>query len=391
MRVRILSMKCIILTVMALAGCGGGGGSSALPVGSAGSVNSGTVAKSVVGTSGQQITVSNSTYTATGATTVTLNGAPATPVDVQPGMQVTITREGASDAVASIEIEGELEGMIEQIDPASGQFTVMGQTVVVSDQTVFSGVAGVIGLTAGRIVEVHGLPNDSGMVAATRVEVKPATRSVYISGPIANLDSARKTFGIRAVTVDFTTATLPAPPLADGLFVKVKGTFANGVLTATGIRVRRAHPDHGHVELEGVVDGYNAAGGTFTVHGRQIQLTASTLYQHGVAGDMANGVKVEVKGTVTNGVITATTVEIDVRHGVTTHGPLGVAPPLPGKLVYDTSCTGCHRLGSYDTTGSAPDLSGRGALVSGKLTGGHKGITLNAPQVSDLTAFIATK
>jgi mono/diheme cytochrome c family protein len=65
--------------------------------------------------------------------------------------------------------------------------------------------------------------------------------------------------------------------------------------------------------------------------------------------------------------------------------------PLPGKAVYDGNCSGCHRLGSYDAAGSAPDLSGKGALVGGKFTAGvsgHMGRTLSAQQISDVKAFL---
>jgi mono/diheme cytochrome c family protein len=64
---------------------------------------------------------------------------------------------------------------------------------------------------------------------------------------------------------------------------------------------------------------------------------------------------------------------------------------LPGQSVYDGNCSGCHRVGSYDPAGSAPDLSGEGSLVDGKFTAGvmgHMGITLSAQQITDVKAFL---
>jgi mono/diheme cytochrome c family protein len=68
-----------------------------------------------------------------------------------------------------------------------------------------------------------------------------------------------------------------------------------------------------------------------------------------------------------------------------------IPPTLPGKAVYDNSCSGCHRLGTYDATGSAPNLSSKGSLVGTKYTAGirgHNGITLSATQMTDVTAFL---
>ena len=63
----------------------------------------------------------------------------------------------------------------------------------------------------------------------------------------------------------------------------------------------------------------------------------------------------------------------------------------PGKTVYDTQCSGCHRLGSYDASGSAPNLSGAGSKISGKYTAGvsgHKGKTLTATEIANLKTFV---
>lgn len=72
--------------------------------------------------------------------------------------------------------------------------------------------------------------------------------------------------------------------------------------------------------------------------------------------------------------------------------PTPTPPPTvdPGKTVYDARCASCHRLGTYDAAGSAPNLSGGGSKVSGKYTAGvsgHKGITLTATDINNLKTF----
>jgi mono/diheme cytochrome c family protein len=71
--------------------------------------------------------------------------------------------------------------------------------------------------------------------------------------------------------------------------------------------------------------------------------------------------------------------------------PTPTPTPATGQAVYDSDCAGCHRLGSYDKTGSAPDLSGDGNKVGTKYSAdkkGHKGITLTATEISNLSTFL---
>jgi mono/diheme cytochrome c family protein len=62
------------------------------------------------------------------------------------------------------------------------------------------------------------------------------------------------------------------------------------------------------------------------------------------------------------------------------------------STVYDNNCSGCHKLGTYDPNGSAPNLSGKGGLVSTKFpqpgVAGHNGITLSGQQITDVSAFL---
>jgi len=62
-----------------------------------------------------------------------------------------------------------------------------------------------------------------------------------------------------------------------------------------------------------------------------------------------------------------------------------------GASVYTSNCGGCHRLGTYDTSGSAPDLLGKSSLIDSYYragVSGHKGITLTATNISELKTFI---
>ncbi|MRR37547.1 c-type cytochrome, partial [bacterium] len=74
-----------------------------------------------------------------------------------------------------------------------------------------------------------------------------------------------------------------------------------------------------------------------------------------------------------------------------TTSPTPTPTPTTGKAVYDANCKGCHRLGTYDPSGSAPNLSGDGSALSGEYTAGvrgHQGITLSSTEISNLRTFL---
>ena len=82
----------------------------------------------------------------------------------------------------------------------------------------------------------------------------------------------------------------------------------SGQLWATRIKIR--NPDN-EVRIEGPVDNLAAPG--FTIYGVSIQTTASTQWQNTLTGfsDLTTGMRVEVHGTISGGVITATEVGRD--------------------------------------------------------------------------------
>ncbi|HIJ95384.1 MAG TPA: cytochrome c [Desulfuromonadales bacterium] len=70
-------------------------------------------------------------------------------------------------------------------------------------------------------------------------------------------------------------------------------------------------------------------------------------------------------------------------------GPASSSPGTqPGKVLYDVTCSECHRLGTYDSAGLAANLSGKTGIIAVKISTGHKGISLNAQQITDLTNFM---
>jgi mono/diheme cytochrome c family protein len=161
-------------------------------------------------------------------------------------------------------------------------------------------------------VEVHGFGDDQGGVRATRVFRKPAGTGEFESKGFVTALGATS-FGLSltpggaaVVTVNF-TGSLPAGT-ANGSFVEVKSAAApvGAVVTATLIRLEDKLGVAGEkVEVEGIVSSGTLA--SFVINGQTVVTSASTVFEGGVSGDFAVGVKLEAEGPLNaNGAIAAT-------------------------------------------------------------------------------------
>ena len=143
-------------------------------------------------------------------------------------------------------------------------------------------------------------------------------------GKVAGLSG--HTLMINGLTVDFTAATpsgfASGQPANDDLVV-VRGTKFDAtkvLLTADTVELASTDPrksgdgNHsasGHVELEGVISNYVTAA-DFQVDGAKVTTNTNTLFKGGIASDLADNVRVEVRGMLdANNVLVADAVEIE--------------------------------------------------------------------------------
>jgi len=238
-------------------------------------------------------------------------------VDVDAGAISTDTTAGTSSATATaIQFGSQIKGAIESIDTAAGTLHVLGQTVSVDATTVFDGVAnGLAGLQPGNLVEIFAFfDSASGTYQATRIELKTTLSEFKLRGLVANLDTTAKTFTIGGATISYAgIASTDLPALANGLLVRVKlqTTALGGVWSATKIRTAaQAIQDHAEAEVEGVVTDFTSLA-SFKVNGVAVDASGSGVVFHdGTGAEVANGVRIEVEGTMQSGVLVATKVEL---------------------------------------------------------------------------------
>ena len=320
-----------------LAGCGGGGdaGTSAFGTGSSGGSTSSFAAGAISGFG--SVIVNGVRFDDSTAKVSDDDGHAADSSALRLGMRVEIQGGAVSDdgtgpraAAKEIRFGSELVGPVSAVDIAAKSLVVLGQTVLVVDTTVIDNrlVGGFAAITVGSVLEVHGTRDAAtGTITATRIEPTAAAAGFKLRGVVAGLDTTAKTFTIGPALVSYAGVSPVPPNLANGLMVRVRVQAAQvaGAWVATRIDVAAPRVDDAdEAEIEGSITAFTSSA-SFSVNGIVVDASHATFPQ-GTAG-LALGAQVEVHGTSSNGVVTASRVEIEdqaQRHaeGFELHGAI---------------------------------------------------------------------
>ncbi|GAB6064311.1 DUF5666 domain-containing protein [Deferrisoma palaeochoriense] len=307
----------LIGAALLAAGCGSGGGTASLDGGPGGGIGgTGSVAVTAQGPiqGFGSVIVNGVKFELPAGATVLVEGAPAAEQDLREGMVVRITgtyRPGETTPAGYVPGEAEVvryESTIRGVvTSASGAaFQVLGRTVRVVESTRLEGGAGP---QVGDLVEVSGLDEPDGSLRATFVRAvgpfDPAADEVKVSGPAQGVDSDARTFSVGEQQIRVPQGlVLPT----EGATVEVHGHLEGDVLVAERIEAGEEGFPEGHdAEVSGVV---NVVVGTwFTLDGTEVDASGAK-FEGGGAADLRPGLRVEVEGTVENGIIVAREVEI---------------------------------------------------------------------------------
>ena len=328
-KIRYIATSCAL--ALLLAACGGGSSSDSSP---------GTTTYTGTITGFGSVFVNGVEFETTGSQ-VSVDGKSATEDDLKVGMQVTIkgNANGNKGTASSISFDDDVEGLVISNSITSGQLTgdinVMGQTVTVTDTTIFESkipaVTGPDQIAEGMVVEVSGFASGTGSITATRLEVKAADLATYLSehdegievkGVISNLDTVDMTFDIGDMTVEYAGATLDdfINGIQEGLYVEVKSTegldSVSGNLIASKIELEhngtKSHDDddEGEVEIEGMVTSA-IVDNSFAVNGETILIDDKTEFEGLEKAGLVLDVIVEVEAYYVDGVLTAKEIEFE--------------------------------------------------------------------------------
>ena len=294
-------------------------------VGSGGTGVSTADASGVGSVDGAGSIIVNGLRYSTDAATLRIDDAPS----LQIGMTVKVTGSVNADFTSGVaklvESAADLRGPASSIDTAAGSFVILGTTVTTDASTVWADSTGLASIAGGTTLQVWGLPASPGVLRATRVEQRIAVTLPIVTGTVQGLNIGLRSFTLGGLTVDYGAALLAGAAdsnaLVNGTIVRVRaagqpgfGRLAVNLVEAWNpLPAARVFP----LQLAGVVTDH-AALGSFRVLGTRVDASQARI-TGGPATSVGNGVKVEVDGIYSNGVLGAS--KLRIRHVPGTGGP----------------------------------------------------------------------
>lgn len=303
----------MLLMSLFLVACGGGVESG----GTGGNASASYVSGPITGFG--SVVVGGVRFDDTKAAVTDADGAARSRDDLKLGMTInvrgTLIAGDGSSAAASIVYGSAILGPISAINIDAASLTVLGQSVDVLATTVFdeSLSGGIAALSVGDVIEVYALLDTATQrFSATRIERRTVALVYQLRGVVANLNTAARTFTVGSELISYAQLSgsdVPAS-LANGSIVRAAlrtGPVAGlreALRLGTGVTTPR---DFDEVRIEGLISAFTSSA-VFSVDGVAVN-AAQASFPDGTAG-LAVGVRVALQGTVNNGVLSATRVQI---------------------------------------------------------------------------------
>lgn len=222
-----------------------------------------------------------------------------------------------------IHVEGQVRGPVTAVSAAAtgsgGALTAMGVNISADSKTILFGISAIADLKSGDIVNVHGMRNTDGSIAATLIEKRTSSVQYRSTGTIKNLNTGAKTFNVGTLIVKYDDSTvLKSGALADGQLVRVRGassSYDNNNVSFKADQVKQVRPfdDSGlsEGEVKGLVADLSADKSSFTINGVKVSVTSNTQFLRGAQSNLSNGSIVEAEGSMSNGTLVARKVQFE--------------------------------------------------------------------------------
>ncbi|HCM28694.1 MAG TPA: hypothetical protein DIC34_19535 [Treponema sp.] len=316
-----------LAALLALAGCSfGSSDPGTTSVGVAGFAKGVITAKGSIFVNGVEYETSASEIMVDG---VLVSGDSLLEVGMIVDLKGTIDPATGKGIAEAVDYSSSIEGTVDagSIDAIAGTFGVFGLLVQTDAFTVFKGLPGLAGtlpLADNDRVEVSGTLGvlADGVTKVIRASMikreNGSTEDFKVKGTVSALSGPSDgTFTLTlesGAVLSIAFAGTLDTAIAAGSYVKIEASSgpSGGVLSTSADKIEakeqhRLKAEHGdRAEASGIVSGLAGTDPvTFTVDGISVSASAS------LAAGVADGVKVEVKGTIENDVLIATKVKVE--------------------------------------------------------------------------------
>ena len=302
--------------LVALTGCGGGGGSVA---GTSGIGGTGVrVAGVGIGTTtgfGSVIINDVRVFTIDSETNILRDGSEITEAElelegegfatrVEVGTDVNI--DFTSGTAVTVAVDNNVKGPVTSINP----LTVLGQSVIATGDTVLTGLTNITDLAVTDEVEASGFSDDNNVIQATRIQRKAGGIPVWkLTGRVSNVTPDGFNISTQRVLLNGVVPRDCGTGLVNGDSVEVKAAqdpafvAGNQLVTVTDVECTQAGlgvPANAdgtllRAEVEGLVTTISSPS-DFVVGGQRVQTTAATSFEGGAQEDVVPGAKLEAEG-----------------------------------------------------------------------------------------------
>jgi hypothetical protein len=327
-RFKLIQHGAVLALLVAIASCGGGGGSDvAVGIGGTGKIASGSITKfGSIFVNGVEYDIDTAICSVDGSD-VTGNCQ----ANLALGMVVTVegtvsaSSGSADNVVFDANVAGPVSGLTATPDGLTKRLSILGVNVTVDTaSTVFddsmSGFSFAT-LADNNVVKVSGFVDASGTlqasyIAKTADTVDFGTTAVKLKGTanVAGSAGPGAMFTLNGITVTILPGAdlsdLPGGVVSAGALVAVSGI----VTSSTGVNASKIEPgsqtvgeDGDEVSIEGLVSGFTGDLGSFLVSGRLVDASGANFEPASL--QLADGLKVEVEGSISGTTLVADKVE----------------------------------------------------------------------------------
>ena len=277
----------------------------------------GTSTGEVTRKDGSSVTVNGIRFDISQAS-INLDGQTGSQDQIKLGQVVTITANYNSDGTGTASLlnyDDSLQGPVDSVNVTGHSLVVMGQTILVNNETLFDGIT-LETIESGQILEISGISNSLGQWQASYVALSDQGITEFDTlGVVSDLDAAAMTFKVNDLMVDYSQVrdlNDVQQWLANDQFINLYGTMteASGgtqVLLAAEVEAEDAMMgDDGELlEVEGFITSA-LTDGQFEVTGITVLVNEQTQFDFGDASLLVVDALVEVEGKVNeDGTVTA--------------------------------------------------------------------------------------